>query len=142
MHASISSASYRNVSANIRNHNWVENMSEVQIYHNPRCAKSRETLSLLQEKGVEPQIILYLASSPDVATLQTLVAMLGFSSARELMRKKEEIYKTLALGDQTLSEAQLLQAMAENPILIERPIVINKGKARLGRPPKQVLTIL
>lgn len=117
-------------------------MSEVQIYHNPRCTKSRETLALLQEKGVEPEVILYLASPPDVATLQALLAMLGFSSARDLMRKKEEIYKTLALEDKTLSEAQLLQAMAENPKLIERPIVINKGKARLSRPPEQVLTIL
>jgi arsenate reductase len=117
-------------------------MSEVQIYHNPRCTKSRETLALLQEKGIEPEIILYLDSPPDAATLQALLAMLGFSSARDLMRKKEEIYKTLALEDKTLSEAQLLQAMAENPKLIERPIVISKGKARLGRPPEQVLTIL
>ena len=142
MHVSTSSASCRNVSASIRNHNWVENMAEVQIYHNPRCSKSRETLALLQEKGIEPEIVLYLETPPDVTQLKALLTMLGFGSARDLMRKKEESYKTLALADVTLSETQLLQAMAENPKLIERPIVINKGKARLGRPPEQVLTIL
>lgn len=117
-------------------------MSEVQIYHNPRCSKSRETLALLQERGIDPQVVLYLETPPDVATLKMLLTQLGFSSARELMRTREEDYKALKLGDMTLSEAQLLQAMAENPKLIERPIVISQGQARLGRPPEQVLAIL
>lgn len=117
-------------------------MSDVQIYHNPRCSKSRETLSLLAEKGISPEVVLYLETPPDVATLKALLKKLGFSSARQLMRNKEEIYKELKLADKALSEDRLLQAMVENPKLIERPIVIAHGKARLGRPPEQVLEIL
>ena len=115
---------------------------DVAIYHNPRCSKSRETLKLLEDTGIEPEVILYLETPPTVATLQDLLKKLGFSSARQLMRKGEEIYKELSLGDKSLSEAQLLQAMAENPKLIERPIVLANGKARLGRPPEQVRDIL
>lgn len=115
---------------------------EVAIYHNPRCSKSRETLKLLEDKGITPEVILYLDTPPSVETLQGLLKKLGFSSARELIRKGEEIYKTLNLADKNLSEAQLLQAMVENPKLIERPIVIANGKARLGRPPEQVKEIL
>ncbi|WP_428943731.1 arsenate reductase (glutaredoxin) [Pantoea sp. FN060301] len=117
-------------------------MTTVRIYHNPRCSKSRETLALLREKGVEPEIVLYLETPPDAATLQDLVEKLGFSSARELMRTKEPLYRSLDLGDNRISEAALLAAMASHPALIERPIVIANGKARLGRPPEQVLTIL
>jgi len=115
---------------------------DVAIYHNPRCSKSRETLKLLEESGIEPEVILYHETPPTVATLQDVLKKLGFSSARELMRKGEEIYKTLNLADKNLSEAQLLHAMAENPKLIERPIVLANGKARLGRPPEQVKEIL
>lgn len=115
---------------------------DVAIYHNPRCSKSRETLKLLEDAGIEPDVILYLETPPTVATLQDLLNKLGFSSARELMRKGEEMYKTLNLSDKCLSETQLLQAMAENPKLIERPIVLVNGKARLGRPPEQVKEIL
>jgi len=115
---------------------------DVAIYHNPRCSKSRETLKLLEDAGIEPDVILYLETPPTVATLQDLLNKLGFSSARELMRKGEEIYKTLNLAEKSLSETQLLQAMAENPKLIERPIVLANGKARLGRPPEQVKEIL
>lgn len=115
---------------------------DVAIYHNPRCSKSRETLKLLEDAGIEPEVILYLETPPTVATLQDLLKKLGFSSARQLMRKGEEIYKELGLADKSLSEAQLLQAMAENPKLIERPIVLANGKARLGRPPEQVRDIL
>lgn len=117
-------------------------MSDVQIYHNPRCSKSRQTLSLLEEKGLSPQVVLYLETPPDITTLKALLRKLGFHSARQLMRNKEEIYKELKLADETLSEDRLLQAMVENPKLIERPIVIAHGKARLGRPPEQVLEIL
>ncbi|TQI81637.1 arsenate reductase [Serratia fonticola] len=117
-------------------------MKNVTIYHNPRCSKSRETLALLEQQGVEPKVILYLETPPSVDELKTLLKALGFSSARELMRKKEELYKTLELADETLSEAQLLQAMVENPKLIERPIVMKGSKARIGRPPEQVLEVI
>lgn len=115
---------------------------EVTIYHNPRCSKSRETLKLLEDEGITPEVILYLDTPPSAETLQGLLKKLGFSSARELIRKGEEIYKTLNLADKSLREDQLLQAMVENPKLIERPIVIANGKARLGRPPEQVKAIL
>ncbi|WP_105588551.1 arsenate reductase (glutaredoxin) [Cronobacter sakazakii] len=115
---------------------------DVTIYHNPRCSKSRETLSLLTERGIEPDVVLYLETPPDAATIKTLLNQLGFSEARELMRTKEDLYKTLNLADPSLSEEVLIQAMVDNPKLIERPIVISHGKARLGRPPEQVLEIL
>ncbi|EKA9348237.1 arsenate reductase (glutaredoxin) [Cronobacter sakazakii] len=115
---------------------------DVTIYHNPRCSKSRETLSLLTERGIEPDVVLYLETPPDAATIKTLLNQLGFSQARELMRTKEDLYKTLNLADLSLSEEALIQAMVDNPKLIERPIVISHGKARLGRPPEQVLEIL
>ncbi|EKM0376322.1 arsenate reductase (glutaredoxin) [Cronobacter turicensis] len=115
---------------------------DVTIYHNPRCSKSRETLSLLTESGIEPDVVLYLETPPDAATIKTLLKQLGFSQARELMRTKEELYKTLDLADASLSEEALIQAMVANPKLIERPIVVSDGKARLGRPPEQVLDIL
>ncbi|MCO7510741.1 arsenate reductase (glutaredoxin) [Serratia fonticola] len=117
-------------------------MKNVTIYHNPRCSKSRETLALLEQHGVEPQVVLYLDTPPSVAELKKLLQELGFTSARELMRKKEDLYKDLKLADETLSEEQLLQAMVSNPKLIERPIVVKGGKARIGRPPEQVLEIL
>ncbi len=113
----------------------------VSIYHNPRCSKSRQTLALLQEKGIEPETVLYLQDPPDAATIQGLLTMLGFTSARELMRTKEAVYKELGLKEVS-DDAALIQAMADNPSLIERPIVIANGKARLGRPPEQVLEIL
>ncbi len=114
----------------------------VRIYHNPRCSKSRETLALLQQQGIEPQVVLYLDTPPDIDTLKTLLQQLGMHSARELMRRGEEIYKTLGLASNDLSEKQLLQAMAEHPKLIERPIVIQGDRARIGRPPEAVLKIL
>lgn len=118
-------------------------MSEtVKIYHNPRCSKSRETLALLKENGVEPEVVLYLETPPDAAMVQKLLKMLGMSSARELMRSKEDLYKELQLGDSALTEAQLVQALVDNPKLLERPIVVSHGKARIGRPPEQVLEIL
>lgn len=115
---------------------------QVTIYHNPRCSKSRETLALLQEQGIEPQIIQYLDTPPDAATLKTLLKELGFSSARQLMRHKEDIYKELNLADESLTEDQLIDAMVNHPKLIERPIVVKGKKARIGRPPEQILAIL
>ena len=117
-------------------------MSTVSIYHNPRCSKSRETLSLLKANGVEPEVVLYLETPPDAATLKSLLSKLGFARARDLMRQKEDLYKELNLADSALSEDQLIQAMIENPKLIERPIVLANGEARIGRPPESVLEIL
>jgi len=114
----------------------------VTIYHNPRCSKSRETLNLLQSHGVEPQVVLYLETPPDATTLRNLLQMLNLSSARDLMRQKEDLYRTLNLADSTLSEEALIQAMVENPKLIERPVVVKGDQARIGRPPEQVLEIL
>ncbi|UMO88638.1 arsenate reductase (glutaredoxin) [Pectobacterium sp. PL64] len=114
----------------------------VTIYHNPRCSKSRETLALLQEHNITPDVVLYLDTPPDAATLAQLIKQLGLTSARELMRTKEEIYQQLGLSDTALTEAQLIQAMIDNPKLIERPIVVAQGQARIGRPPEQVLEIL
>ncbi|WP_199634688.1 arsenate reductase (glutaredoxin) [Serratia sp. PAMC26656] len=117
-------------------------MKNVTIYHNPRCSKSRETLALLEQHGVTPEVVLYLETPPSADALKKLLKELGFSSARELMRKKEDLYKELKLADETLSETQLLAAMVEHPKLIERPIVVKGSKARIGRPPEQVLEIL
>lgn len=114
----------------------------VKIYHNPRCSKSRETLNLLQSHGVEPEVVLYLETPADAATLRQLLKMLGMSSARELVRQKEDLYASLNLADSSLSEEELIQAMVENPKLMERPIVVANGQARIGRPPEQVLDII
>lgn len=115
---------------------------KVTIYHNPRCSKSRETLSLLKENGVEPEVVLYLETPPDAATLEQLVNQLGFTSARQLMRHKEELYRELNLDAPALTEAELIAAMTDHPKLIERPIVVTGGNARIGRPPQAVLEIL
>ncbi|AAM84983.1 putative oxidoreductase [Yersinia pestis biovar Microtus str. 91001] len=117
-------------------------MKDVTIYHNPRCSKSRETLALVEQQGITPQVVLYLETPPSVDKLKELLQQLGFSDARQLMRTKEDLYKTLNLDDRGLTQDQLLQAMADNPKLIERPIVVTQGKARIGRPPEQVLEIL
>lgn len=114
----------------------------VKIYHNPRCSKSRDTLSLLKANGIDPKVVLYLETPPDAATLRQLLKMLGMASARELMRQKEDLYKSLDLANPQLSEDALIQAMIENPKLIERPIVVSHGEARIGRPPEQVLEIV
>jgi arsenate reductase len=114
----------------------------VKIYHNPRCSKSRETLNLLNANGIEPEVVLYLDTPPDAATLRALLQMLAMTSARELMRKGEDLYKSLDLNNSQLSEEALIQAMVDNPKLIERPIVVANDQARIGRPPEQVLEIV
>lgn len=116
--------------------------TKVEIYHNPRCSKSRETLNLLKEKGIEPDVVLYLETPPDAATVKSLLSKLGLTHARALMRRKEDLYNTLKLDDASLREDALIQAMVAHPKLIERPIVLANGKARIGRPPEQVLDIL
>ena len=113
----------------------------VTIYHNPRCSKSRQTLQLLKENGIEPEVVEYLQTLPDATTLDGYLTKLGMEP-RELMRRKEEPYKELNLADESLDRAALIAAMVENPILIERPIVVSGGKVALGRPPESVLEIL
>lgn len=114
---------------------------DVTIYHNPRCSKSRQTLQLLQEQGIEPTIRLYLEDSPSTKELKEVIAKLDISP-RELLRKGEEAYKDNQLSNKELSDAALIKAMVEFPKLIERPIVIKGDHAKLGRPPEQVLEIL
>jgi len=113
----------------------------VTIYHNPRCSKSRTTLALLQEKGIEPQVVEYLKTPPSVAEIDEILTMLGLEP-RDLMRKGEAPYKAGNLADDGKTREQLIAAIAAEPILIERPIVVAGGKARIGRPPEQVLEIL
>jgi arsenate reductase len=109
----------------------------MKIYHNPRCAKSRETLALIEEKGVKPEIIEYLKELPTKDELKNILSFLGISAA-QLIRKGEPVFKEKFKG-KTLSEEQWIDAMIENPKLIERPIVIEGNKAVLGRPPENVL---
>ncbi len=114
----------------------------IVIYHNPRCSKSRQTLQLLRERGIEPEIVEYLKTPPDMATLKRLLRLLGLPP-RELMRRKEKLYRELGLDDPSLSDDALIQAMVDNPVLMERPVVVRDDKvAALGRPPEQVLGIL
>ncbi|WP_369601810.1 arsenate reductase (glutaredoxin) [Hahella sp. SMD15-11] len=116
-------------------------MDMITIYHNPRCSKSRQTLSLLEERGIQPKVIRYLDTPPDAATLKALLGKLGMT-ARELIRTKEEEYKTLGLNDPSLSEEALIEAMVAHPRLIERPIVVAGDRAVLGRPPENVLELI
>ena len=113
----------------------------IKIFHNPRCSKSRQTLQLLRDKGVEPEIVEYLQAPPDRATLERILDMLGMEP-RELMRTKEKEYKEAGLDDPELTRDQLIDGMLSHPKLIERPIVVKGSKARLGRPPEQVLEIV
>jgi arsenate reductase len=116
-------------------------MMEVKILHNPRCSKSRETLQILQDQGIEPAIVEYLKTPPTTKELADILAMLDMNP-RELMRKNEDAYKALDLGNPNLPDDELIQAMVDYPILIERPIVITNGKAAIGRPPESVLEIV
>ena len=109
--------------------------------YNPRCSKSRQTLALLQENGVEPTVVEYLKETPDAATLKAVIDKLGITP-RELLRTKEAEYKEHGLNDKNVSDDAIIQAMIESPKLIERPIVIKGNQARIGRPPEQVLEII
>jgi arsenate reductase len=113
----------------------------VTIYHNPRCSKSRQTLALLNERGLEVDIVEYLKSPPDAATLAGLLDGLGLEP-RDLMRKTEAAYTEQGLDDPALDRAALIAAMVRNPVLIERPIVVAGARMALGRPPEAVLEIL
>lgn len=116
-------------------------MSEVIIYHNPRCSKSRQTLALLEEKGINPEVRQYLDEAPTAEELKTVLSHLGIS-ARELLRKNEAEYKENGLDDSSLNDEQIIAVMTRVPKLIERPIVIKGDKARIGRPPESVLEII
>jgi len=109
--------------------------------HNPRCSKSRQALQLLQDQAVDVEVIEYLKTPPDFASLDSILRMLTLQP-RELMRKNEDEYTQLHLDNTELSREQLIQAMVDHPILIERPILIKDGKAAVGRPPEQILDIL
>jgi len=114
------------------------NMSVV-IYHNPRCSKSRQTLQLLQDKGVEPEIVEYLTNPPSIEELKTILGQLGMAP-RDLLRKKEAA--EYGLNDKSLSDEAVIAGMVANPRAIERPIVIKDNKAVLGRPPENVLDLI
>ena len=114
---------------------------DVLIYHNPRCSKSRATLELLRQNGIEPTVVEYLKNPPDRQTLEHILTLLG-ADPRDFMRKKEAAYAANSLADPSLSRAQLIAAMVTNPILIERPIVLANNKAAVGRPPENVLGLI
>lgn len=116
-------------------------MTDLTLYHNPRCSKSRGALELLEARGLQPQVVRYLETPPSTSELKSLLGKLGIT-ARELLRSGEDEYKALGLSDTRLSEAQLIEAMAEHPKLIERPILIAGDKAVIGRPPEKVLELL
>ncbi len=116
-------------------------MNNFTIYHNPRCSKSRQTLQLLQDHGIEPQIVLYLEQPLSKKLLKQLLAKLGLR-ARDVLRKGEDEYRELGLADSALGDEVLLDAMQAHPKLIERPIVVSGERAVLGRPPENVLELL
>jgi arsenate reductase len=113
----------------------------VTIYHNPRCSKSRATLALLEERGIEPLIVRYLDTPPTATELKKVLKALGIGP-RALLRTGEAEYRELDLAREELDDAALIEAMLAHPRLIQRPIVVAGGKARIGRPPEAVLEIL
>ncbi len=113
----------------------------VTIYHNPRCSKSRQTLQLLRDRGIEPEIVEYLKTPPSADELASLLSKLAMEP-RALTRTKEAAYREAGMADQNLSRRALIDLMVANPIVIERPIVVNGARAALGRPPESVLSIL
>ena len=113
----------------------------VKIYHNPRCSKSRMTLELLQGQSIDPEVVKYLETPPTAAELEQILTMLGIEP-QALMRKKEAEYKEAGLNQSGLSRAEQIKRMVAHPKVIERPIVVNGGRAAVGRPPEQVLDIL
>lgn len=113
----------------------------VTIYHNPRCSKSRQTLALLQQRGIAPEVILYLKTPPSVPELTALLKSLALPP-RALLRTHEPLCKSLDLDNPNVTDAQLLEILSRHPELIERPIVIHNDQARIGRPPEAILEIL
>jgi len=113
----------------------------ITLYHNPKCSKSCQTLELLVEHDIAPEIVEYLKSPPSAEKLQEILTLLGMAP-RDLMRKKEDVYAECELDNPSLTDEELIGFMVNHPILIERPIVLANGKAAIGRPPEQVLEIL
>jgi arsenate reductase len=113
----------------------------ITIYHNPRCSKSRATLQLLEARGMKLKVVEYLNSPPSAEELKSILKRLGIK-AQDLMRKGEARYAELGLKDRNLSDDEAIAIMIENPILIERPIVVSGDNAAIGRPPEKVLEIL
>jgi len=113
----------------------------VTIYHNPSCSKSRQTLEIIKNKGIEPIIIEYLKVPPTKDKIKEILSILGYAP-RDLMRKKESVYIENKLEDSSLSNDALINFMVKNPILIERPIIVYNNKIAIGRPPEKVLDIL
>ena len=116
-------------------------MTDLTLYHNPRCSKSRGALELLEQRGLAPTIVRYLETPPDATTLKALLGKLGIAP-RQLLRSGEDEYKSLDLANPAMSDAQLIDAMVNHPKLIERPILVAGDKAVIGRPPEKVLEIL
>lgn len=116
-------------------------MRDVIIYHNPRCSKSRATLALLRERGIEPEVVEYLKNPPDEHEMARILGMLELAPI-ELMRKGEDEYAELGLEEKKDDTGELIRQMRKHPILIERPIVVKGNQARIGRPPENVLEIL
>ena len=115
--------------------------SDVRIYYNPSCSKCRLSLQLLDDNGIKPDVVEYLNQPPTSAELNEILDLLTLEP-RELMRQHETPYRELNLDNEDLSREQLIQAMVDNPILIQRPIIIKGNKATIGRPPERILEIL
>ncbi len=113
----------------------------VTIYHNPRCSKSRAAMALLEQRGVETDVVEYLKNPPSADELRDVLTKLGIT-ARDVMRKGEAVYKELGLGDDGKSDDDLINAIVANPILLERPIVVSGGKAVIGRPTENILKLI
>ncbi|HZJ92863.1 MAG TPA: arsenate reductase (glutaredoxin) [Thiopseudomonas sp.] len=116
-------------------------MSDITLYHNPRCSKSRAALALLEERGIQATIIHYLDTPLNAQQLSSLLGKLGLS-ARQLMRKGEAVYSEMNLDQQNLTEAELIDAMVQAPILIERPVLVVGQRAAIGRPLENLIEIL
>lgn len=116
-------------------------MKQFRIYHNPRCSKSRQTLALLQENGIEPEVVEYLKTPPTPDEIASLVELLHLQP-RQMMRTKEAEYKEQGLGESNITDAALINAIAKTPKLLERPIVVKGEQAVIGRPPENVLTLI
>lgn len=116
-------------------------MTEITLYHNPRCSKSRQALALLRERGIEPTVVEYFKHPPDAQRLGELLGMLGMTP-RELMRTREPEYRALGLDDVGLGDDELIRAIVEHPVLMERPVAVKGRRAVLGRPPEKVLELL
>jgi arsenate reductase len=116
-------------------------MTDLTLYHNPRCSKSRSALQILEERGLNPTIVRYLETPPTATELESLLSKLGVSP-RQLLRTGEDEYSALGLASAELTEQQLIEAMVSHPKLIERPILIAGDRAVVGRPPEKVLEIL